>query len=102
MRPPKSAEAVPESMPWVPITPIAQPDSDDCSQSDPVPIALSSGKVVLLDFWVDWCPYCRDMYPHEKELAEQHADRGFVILGVNGDEPTRLKNVEARGTVTWR
>ncbi|MFA9563320.1 MAG: exo-alpha-sialidase [Acidimicrobiales bacterium] len=33
---------------WGPITPIAQPDSDDCSQSDPVPIALSSGEVVLL------------------------------------------------------
>ena len=38
----------------------------------------------------------------EKELVEEHGKRGFVILGVNGDEPARLKAVEARGTVTWR
>lgn len=33
---------------WGPITTIARPATDDCSQSDPVPIALSSGDVVLL------------------------------------------------------
>ncbi len=33
------------------------------------------GKVVLLDFWVDWCPYCREMYPTERALLKKHGDR---------------------------
>ncbi len=33
---------------WGPISPIARPEREDCSQSDPVPIALASGEVVLL------------------------------------------------------
>jgi len=60
------------------------------------------GKVVLLDFWVDWCPYCRQMYPHERALAAKHADQPFVILGVNCDELSRLRKTESEKQVIWR
>jgi thiol-disulfide isomerase/thioredoxin len=61
------------------------------------------GKVVLLDFFVDGCPDCRAMYPHERRLVKKYANQPFVLLGVNGDgEEQTLKQLMADQTVTWR
>jgi len=60
------------------------------------------GKVVVLDFWADWCPHCVDMYPHERALTEKLADQPFAILGINCDEPDRFRRVLERKDVTWR
>ncbi|NQU23711.1 MAG: trypsin-like peptidase domain-containing protein [Candidatus Nealsonbacteria bacterium] len=60
------------------------------------------GKVVLLDFWVDWCPYCRQMYPHERSLLEKYADKPFAIVGVNCEKLSRQQSVESSKAVTWR
>ncbi len=59
------------------------------------------GKVVLLDFWADWCPYCREMYPQERDLAAKYAGRPFAILGINCDELPRLQQVEEAKQVRW-
>lgn len=60
------------------------------------------GKVVVIDFWADWCPHCRNMYAHEREMVEQLKDKPFALLGVNGDEPDRAKRTIKGGAVTWR
>lgn len=60
------------------------------------------GKVVMLDFWADWCPHCRNMYPEERELVEELKNQPFALLGVNGDEPERARRVVNSGAVTWR
>ena len=60
------------------------------------------GKVVVLDFWGDWCPYCREMYPTERQLVKRMKDKPVTIVGVNCDEPARLRKVLDDGTVTWR
>lgn len=44
------------------------------------------GKVVVLVFWASWCKPCRDMIPHERELAERYRGKPVAILGVNNDE----------------
>jgi len=60
------------------------------------------GKVVLLDFWGDWCPYCRECYPHEKEMVSKLAGRPFVMLGVNTDRSAaEAKVVVAREQLNW-
>lgn len=44
------------------------------------------GKVVLLDIWATWCPPCRAMIPHERELVKKMADKPFVLLSVSADD----------------
>jgi S1-C subfamily serine protease/thiol-disulfide isomerase/thioredoxin len=71
---------------------------------DGVPMKLSEhrGKVVVLDFWADWCPYCRQMYPENKKLVEKYAGQPFVLLGVNCDAGKRGATAVRSQAMTWR
>lgn len=60
------------------------------------------GKVVVLDFFADWCPWCRKMYAGERQMVEKYKDRPFVLLGINTDNQKRLLELVEAGTVTWR
>ena len=41
------------------------------------------GKVVLLRFWADWCPYCRYEMPVIENYYRKLKADGFVVLAVN-------------------
>jgi thiol-disulfide isomerase/thioredoxin len=60
------------------------------------------GKVVVLDFWATWCPPCRAMVPHERELVKKLAGKPFVFLGVSADnDPNRLREFLRDQQMTW-
>src|SRR5438132_9676886 len=43
------------------------------------------------------------MYPHERSLLKQLADKPFVIIGVNSDEDRdEIKKVIDKQQITWR
>src|SRR5262245_54057104 len=44
------------------------------------------GKVILVNFWATWCAPCKVEIPGFIELYDQYKDKGFVILGVSGDD----------------
>lgn len=44
------------------------------------------GKVVLLDIWATWCPPCRAMIPHERDLVKRMKDKPFVLVSVSADD----------------
>lgn len=41
------------------------------------------GKVVLLRFWADWCPYCRYEMPIIDKYYRKLNEDGFIVLAVN-------------------
>jgi peroxiredoxin len=41
------------------------------------------GKVVLLRFWTDWCPYCRYEMPIIEKYYRKLNKDGFLVLAVN-------------------
>ena len=45
------------------------------------------GNVVLINFWATWCPPCRAEIPDIEKAYQARQDDGFVVLGVNVEEP---------------
>ncbi len=41
------------------------------------------GKIVLLRFWADWCPYCRYEMPIIDKYYRKLKNEGFLVLAVN-------------------
>ncbi len=61
------------------------------------------GKVVVLDFSGTWCGFCKQMYPHFREIVERLKDRPFALLGVMADEKREpIEKEIASGEITWR
>lgn len=51
-------------------------------------VALSGlrGKVVLIDFWAQWCEPCKKELPELDKLSRQYAAQGVVVLTINLDK----------------
>jgi thiol-disulfide isomerase/thioredoxin len=44
------------------------------------------GKVVLLQFWTTWCPYCKQDEAVMERIEKQFGDKGLVILAIDVNE----------------
>lgn len=45
--------------------------------------ASVKGKVVLLDFWTTWCPYCNEEAEIVDKLGRELGDKGLIVLAIN-------------------
>ena len=46
----------------------------------------TKGKVVLLEFWTTWCPYCFTEAPFVDKINHDYGDKGLLVLTINVGE----------------
>ena len=59
----------------------------DWRNSPPLELAELRGKVVLVRWWTDTCPFCRRSAPALNEFHEKYQARGLVVIGMYHPKP---------------
>lgn len=57
------------------------------------------GKVVLVNFWASWCPYCRDEMPSMDRLVRLFPKGDLVVLAINVEK--RIPEKYRRASVSF-
>lgn len=50
----------------------------------------TKGKVVLVQFWTTWCPYCKSEEGLVNDLTTEFADKGLLVLAVDVGESKKV------------
>ena len=69
-------------------------------------MAITPGKVTLVDFWATWCGPCQSSFPKYQDLYSKYKSRGFEIIAVSGDDdkkeiPAFITKYRAKFPVGW-
>jgi thiol-disulfide isomerase/thioredoxin len=59
------------------------------------------GKVVLINFWATFCPYCLEEMPHLQRIYTDLQHDDFVVIGVSSDQHDRLEGFLAEQSQPW-
>ena len=68
-----------------PLDMIGKPVADwtlEHAYADVKSLADVKGKVVVMDFWATWCPWCIKSFPAIRDLLKDYKDKPFSVIGV--------------------
>src|SRR3954452_9145207 len=61
------------------------------------------GKVILLQFWATWCPYCRGEQEIVERVQTEFADKGLIVLAIDvGESKKKVKQYLVENPRTYR
>ena len=43
-------------------------------------------KIIMIHFWADWCPHCRQEFPELQQVYDELKSKGFLIVGINSGQ----------------
>ena len=55
--------------------------------------ALAEGKTILVDYWAQWCGYCRRIGPAYENVADKYGEQ-LIVAQVNIDDEAELAQQE--------
>src|SRR5215470_13954252 len=58
---------------------------------DGQPLAIPTGKVVVVDFWATWCIPCIKEIPSFNKIHDEFAAKGVAVVGIGMDEEGAAK-----------
>jgi len=65
-------------------------------------LASLRGHPVYLNIWATWCPPCRAMIPHEREMVERLKGKPFQLVSISADEKKEtLTEFLAKEKMPW-
>ncbi len=68
----------------------------------PLTLAASKGKVILLNFWATWCGPCRAEVPYLVELQNRYRDQLQIIgLVIDDDDPAAIQKFVERFAINY-
>jgi len=60
------------------------------------------GRVVVINFWATWCPYCVKEIPALEAVYRRYQDQGVVVLGVDvGESPEQVAEFKRTTPFTY-
>ncbi len=59
------------------------PQNASWLNSEPLTWKELAGKVVILDFWADWCGPCRNDLPLMSALHKKRQETGIIVIGIH-------------------
>ncbi len=60
------------------------------------------GKVVLVNFWATWCPYCKTEIPNLVRLQDKYGWAGFQVVGIAvQDTEAKVKSYAAENGINY-
>ena len=63
-------------------------------EEQPLKLAELRGRVVLLDFWYEWCAPCRAEFPALSGWQKKYKERGLVVVGLTDLQGTLHADAE--------
>jgi len=67
-----------------------------------LPATALEGRVVVVEIWASWCPFCARQNPHFQELYAAHAGRGLEFLTFSIDrDPAKARAYMAEHRYTF-